>query len=148
MIFFPPVDFVEEMESLDLKTELNVTVKIEIKSEPAQLKQEPSDFQLVDEVPSHIEFDEVRSQTGTTWEPEVFNSEFESFRQEEILGLPRETVDEWESNPNDQSSNPEHDVFKQILDFDENVDSKRGPLENSGKKLFECRECGKRFIQL
>src|SRR5277367_345111 len=125
------------MESLDVKQELHVTVKIEIKTEPAELKQEPSDFQLVEEDPSHCEFadgDEGRSQTGTIWEPDVF-------RQEEILGLPRETV---ESNSNDQGSNPE-----QILDFDENVDSKRKPgPEDSGEKLFECGECGKRFIQL
>src|SRR5277367_1547956 len=124
------------MESLDVKQELHVTVKIEIKTEPAELKQEPSDFQLVEEDPSHCEFadgDEGRSQTGTTWEPEVF-------KQEEILGLPRETV---ESNSNDQGSNPE-----QILDFDENVDSMRehGP-ENSDEKLFECGECGMRFVQ-
>src|SRR5277367_4061563 len=109
MNLFPPVDLVEEMESLDVKQELDVTVKIEIKTEPAQLKQEPSDFELVKEDPSHCEVtdgDEGRSQTGTTSEPKFF-------RQEEILGLPRETVDEWESNP------------EQILDFDENVDSKR-----------------------
>src|SRR5277367_3596315 len=105
--FFPPVDFVEEMESLDVKQELDVTVKIEIKTEPAQLKQEPSDFQLVED-PIHCEFDEGRSQTGTTWEPEVFNSGFECLRQEEILGLPSETVDEWESNRDDQGANPEH----------------------------------------
>src|SRR5277367_5112580 len=148
------------MESLDVKSELHVTVKIEIKTETAQLKQEPSDFQLVED-PSHCEFadgDGVRSQTGTTLEPVVFNSGFESLKQEEILGLPSETVDEWV----DQGSNPEHvlDEFKEILDFDENVDSKRKPPENldsdlkkrerihSDEKLFECGECGKRFCRL
>src|SRR5277367_1901070 len=145
------------MESLDVKSELNVTVKIEIKTETAQLKQEPSDYQLVEDA-SHCEFadgDGVRSETGTTLEPVVYNSGFESLRQEEILGLPSEMVDEWESNPDDQGSNPEHvfDELKVILVLCENVDSKRGPPENldldlnkqerihSDEKLFQCGEC-------